>query len=109
MLLKILAYSNSAQDNAEDFQHSTAIVSKYFGIILKVVIGMLRVVIVPPNISEVPPQILNDPKYYPYFKHYKKNAIWRRSDTRFRFGHRPTPKYIASVGKTDANFGDAKF
>ncbi|CAN1142645.1 Protein ALP1-like [Linum perenne] len=29
---------------------------------------MSRVVIVPPNMSEVPPQILRDPKYYPYFK-----------------------------------------
>ncbi|CAN1316357.1 hypothetical protein LINPERPRIM_LOCUS30043 [Linum perenne] len=49
MFLKILAYSNSARDNAEDFQHSTATVSKYFGIVLKVVISLSRVVIVPPN------------------------------------------------------------
>ncbi|CAN1316356.1 hypothetical protein LINPERPRIM_LOCUS30043 [Linum perenne] len=68
MFLKILAYSNSARDNAEDFQHSTATVSKYFGIVLKVVISLSRVVIVPPNMSEVPPQIWNDHKYYPYFK-----------------------------------------
>ncbi|CAN1291555.1 hypothetical protein LINPERPRIM_LOCUS41282 [Linum perenne] len=31
-------------------------------------ISLSRVVIVPPNVSEVPPQILTDPKYYPYFK-----------------------------------------
>ncbi|CAN1130847.1 Protein ALP1-like [Linum perenne] len=68
MFLMILAHSNSARDNAEDFQHSTATVSKYFGIVLKAVIRMSRVVIVPPNMSEVPPQILRDPKYYPYFK-----------------------------------------
>ncbi|CAN1340639.1 hypothetical protein LINPERPRIM_LOCUS38910 [Linum perenne] len=68
MFLMILAHSNSARDNAEDFQHSTATVSKYFGIVLKVFINMSRVVIVPPNMSEVPPQILRDPKYYPYFK-----------------------------------------
>ncbi|CAN1324391.1 hypothetical protein LINPERPRIM_LOCUS33080 [Linum perenne] len=68
MFLMILAHSNSARDNAEDFQHSTATVSKYFGIILKSVISLSLVVIVPPNMSEVPPQILNDPKYHPYFK-----------------------------------------
>ncbi|CAN1242235.1 hypothetical protein LINPERPRIM_LOCUS5275 [Linum perenne] len=68
MFLKIHAHSNSARDNAEDFQHSTATISKYFGIVLKAVISLSRVVIVPPNMSEVPPQILNDSKYYPYFK-----------------------------------------
>ncbi|CAN1752822.1 hypothetical protein LINPERHAP1_LOCUS4900 [Linum perenne] len=68
MFLMILAHSNSARDNAEDFQHSTATVSKYFGIVLKTVISMSREVIVPPNMSEVPPQILRDPKYYQYFK-----------------------------------------
>ncbi|CAN1752840.1 hypothetical protein LINPERHAP1_LOCUS4906 [Linum perenne] len=61
MFLMILAHSNSARDNAEDFQHSTATVSKYFGIVLKTVISMSREVIVPPNMSEVPPQILRDP------------------------------------------------
>ncbi|CAN1799964.1 hypothetical protein LINPERHAP1_LOCUS22328 [Linum perenne] len=40
MFLKILAHSNSARDNVEDFQHSTATVSKYFGIILKAVISL---------------------------------------------------------------------
>ncbi|CAN1752818.1 hypothetical protein LINPERHAP1_LOCUS4906 [Linum perenne] len=40
MFLMILAHSNSARDNAEDFQHSTATVSKYFGIVLKTVISM---------------------------------------------------------------------
>ncbi|CAN1233370.1 hypothetical protein LINPERPRIM_LOCUS3878 [Linum perenne] len=49
MFLMILAHSNSARDNAEDFQHSTATVSKYFGIVLKAVISMSRVVSVPPN------------------------------------------------------------
>ncbi|CAN1290828.1 hypothetical protein LINPERPRIM_LOCUS20871 [Linum perenne] len=68
MFLKIHAHSNSARDNAKDFQHSTATISKYFGIVLKAVISLSRVVIVPPNMSEVPPQILNDSKYYPYFK-----------------------------------------
>ncbi|CAN1324393.1 hypothetical protein LINPERPRIM_LOCUS33080 [Linum perenne] len=52
MFLMILAHSNSARDNAEDFQHSTATVSKYFGIILKSVISLSLVVIVPPNMSE---------------------------------------------------------
>ncbi|CAN1822698.1 hypothetical protein LINPERHAP1_LOCUS30064 [Linum perenne] len=53
MFLKILAYSNSARDNAEDFQHSTATVSKYFGIVLKVVISLSRVVIVPDCVGAI--------------------------------------------------------
>ncbi|CAN1316241.1 hypothetical protein LINPERPRIM_LOCUS29998 [Linum perenne] len=68
MFFKILAHSNSARDNAKDFQHSATTVSKYVGIVLKAVISLSHVVIGPPNMSEVPPQILNDPKYYPYFK-----------------------------------------
>ncbi|CAN1752821.1 hypothetical protein LINPERHAP1_LOCUS4906 [Linum perenne] len=53
MFLMILAHSNSARDNAEDFQHSTATVSKYFGIVLKTVISMSREVIVPDCVGAI--------------------------------------------------------
>ncbi|CAN1233371.1 hypothetical protein LINPERPRIM_LOCUS3878 [Linum perenne] len=53
MFLMILAHSNSARDNAEDFQHSTATVSKYFGIVLKAVISMSRVVSVPDCVGAI--------------------------------------------------------
>ncbi|CAN1316240.1 hypothetical protein LINPERPRIM_LOCUS29998 [Linum perenne] len=81
MFFKILAHSNSARDNAKDFQHSATTVSKYVGIVLKAVISLSHVVIGPPNMSEVPPQILNDPKYYPYFKmrYTYVVAVWEGS------------------------------
>ncbi|CAN0925211.1 hypothetical protein LINGRAHAP2_LOCUS34622 [Linum grandiflorum] len=54
MFLMILAHSNSARDNAEQFQHSTATVSKYFRIVLHAVNRFAKLVIVPPNLSDVP-------------------------------------------------------
>ncbi|CAN0925206.1 hypothetical protein LINGRAHAP2_LOCUS34622 [Linum grandiflorum] len=64
----ILAHSNSARDNAEQFQHSTATVSKYFRIVLHAVNRFAKLVIVPPNLSDVPTQILNNPRFHPYFQ-----------------------------------------
>ncbi|CAN0914689.1 Putative nuclease HARBI1 [Linum grandiflorum] len=54
MFLMILAHSNSSLDNAEQFQHSTATVSKYFRIVLHAVNRFEKLVIVPPNLSDVP-------------------------------------------------------
>ncbi|CAN1316239.1 hypothetical protein LINPERPRIM_LOCUS29998 [Linum perenne] len=44
MFFKILAHSNSARDNAKDFQHSATTVSKYVGIVLKAVISLSHIV-----------------------------------------------------------------
>ncbi|CAN0906787.1 Protein ALP1-like [Linum grandiflorum] len=68
MFLMILAHSNSARDNAEQFQHSTATVSKYFRIVLHAINRFTKLVIVPPNLSDVPTHILNNPMFHPYFK-----------------------------------------
>ncbi|CAN0885147.1 hypothetical protein LINGRAHAP2_LOCUS15035 [Linum grandiflorum] len=68
MFLMILAHSNSVRDNAEDFQHSTTTISKYFSIVLNAVNRFAKLVIVPPNLYDVPPQILHNPRFNPYFK-----------------------------------------
>ncbi|CAN1288865.1 hypothetical protein LINPERPRIM_LOCUS20021 [Linum perenne] len=54
IFLRVLTHSNTARDGAELFQHSTATISKYFRCVLKVVIGLSKRVIVPPNFREVP-------------------------------------------------------
>ncbi|CAN0914685.1 hypothetical protein LINGRAHAP2_LOCUS28704 [Linum grandiflorum] len=64
----ILAHSNSSLDNAEQFQHSTATVSKYFRIVLHAVNRFEKLVIVPPNLSDVPTQILKNSRFHPYLK-----------------------------------------
>ncbi|CAN0915464.1 hypothetical protein LINGRAHAP2_LOCUS29146 [Linum grandiflorum] len=63
----ILAHSNNARDNAEDFQHSTATISEYFSIVLNAVNRFAKLVIVPSNLYDVPPQILHNPRFNPYF------------------------------------------
>ncbi|CAN1288870.1 hypothetical protein LINPERPRIM_LOCUS20021 [Linum perenne] len=68
IFLRVLTHSNTARDGAELFQHSTATISKYFRCVLKVVIGLSKRVIVPPNFREVPSRISENPKFYPYFK-----------------------------------------
>ncbi|CAN0915466.1 hypothetical protein LINGRAHAP2_LOCUS29146 [Linum grandiflorum] len=49
----ILAHSNNARDNAEDFQHSTATISEYFSIVLNAVNRFAKLVIVPDCIGAI--------------------------------------------------------
>ncbi|CAN0919914.1 hypothetical protein LINGRAPRIM_LOCUS2817, partial [Linum grandiflorum] len=68
IFLTVISHSNSARVNAELFQHSTATISKYTCIVLKAVNKLAKTVIVPPKFDVVPHQILQNPKFYPYFK-----------------------------------------
>ncbi|XP_059650171.1 uncharacterized protein LOC132295927 [Cornus florida] len=51
---------------AERFQHSTSTISYRFHAILK----LRTKIIVPPDLNEIPKQIKNNLKFYPYFKNY---------------------------------------
>ncbi|CAN1237177.1 L10-interacting MYB domain-containing protein [Linum grandiflorum] len=68
IFLKIVGTVYTTREGAERFQHSTATISKYFGIVLKAVNRFASTIISHPNLNEVPPHILGNSKFYPYFK-----------------------------------------
>ncbi|CAN0925215.1 hypothetical protein LINGRAHAP2_LOCUS34622 [Linum grandiflorum] len=95
MFLMILAHSNSARDNAEQFQHSTATVSKYFRIVLHAVNRFAKLVIVPPNLSDVPTQILNNPRFHPYFQVHIQLILIAGKYYIVDFGYSNIPGFLA--------------
>lgn len=52
----------------ERFQHSGETISKYFNRVLKAVCRLGKIIIQPPSFDEIPPQIMHNPKYWPFFK-----------------------------------------
>ncbi|XP_059626465.1 uncharacterized protein LOC132269327 [Cornus florida] len=53
---------------AERFQHSTSTISYHFHTVLKLICELGTKIIVPPDLNEIPKEIKNNPKFYPYFK-----------------------------------------
>ncbi|CAL1401089.1 unnamed protein product [Linum trigynum] len=66
--MKVVGHSWTTRDGAERFQHSTATISKYFGIVLKAVNKIAVRLIKPPDMGVVPEQMMDNSKFYPYFK-----------------------------------------
>ncbi|CAI0431553.1 unnamed protein product [Linum tenue] len=67
IFLKTIGHANDFHNLAERFQHSTATISKYFNLVLKVVVKLENRVIVPPNLEAAPERIIYS-KHDPYFK-----------------------------------------
>ncbi|CAN0914691.1 hypothetical protein LINGRAHAP2_LOCUS28704 [Linum grandiflorum] len=106
MFLMILAHSNSSLDNAEQFQHSTATVSKYFRIVLHAVNRFEKLVIVPPNLSDVPTQILKNSRFHPYLKftYYLIAGKYYVVD----FGYSNIPEFLAPYRGYTAHFQEMR-
>ncbi|KAG8363101.1 hypothetical protein BUALT_BualtUnG0004500 [Buddleja alternifolia] len=68
IFLHIIAHGITSRVAAEKFQHSGETISKVFHRVLKAICKLGVEIIAPPNFDEVPPEILHNPKYYPFFK-----------------------------------------
>ncbi|KAG8372299.1 hypothetical protein BUALT_Bualt12G0051800 [Buddleja alternifolia] len=68
IFLHIIAHGIMSRVAAEKFQHSGETISKVFHRVLKAICKLGVEIIAPPNFDEVPPEILHNPKYYPFFK-----------------------------------------
>ena len=53
---------------AERFQYSGETISRHFRKVLKAVCRLGKEIITPPSFDTTPPEILFNPKYYPFFK-----------------------------------------
>ncbi|KAK0604805.1 hypothetical protein LWI29_019629 [Acer saccharum] len=68
MFLFIVAHSVTSRIVAERFQHSTETVHRQFKRVLKAICGLAPHIIRPSTQGETPPEIRENPKYYPYFQ-----------------------------------------
>lgn len=67
--LYLLAKGNSYRDAADTFKHSVSTISKYFKRVLDALIIVSFDIIRPHrDFSEVPPEVANNPLYWPFFK-----------------------------------------
>ncbi|CAH9110733.1 unnamed protein product [Cuscuta epithymum] len=68
IFLLIISHNGRQRYAADRFQHSTDTISKYFRKILFVICSISKHIITPPSFDDTPPEIKNNPKYYPFFK-----------------------------------------
>ena len=70
MIVFLLGQGCGFRKVAEDFQHSTETVSRYFGKAVDVLCALGHEIIRPedPNFSGVAPEIMRDERYMPHFK-----------------------------------------
>lgn len=53
---------------ADRFQHSGETISRHFKRVLKAIVNLGKELITPSAFTDTPPEIINNPKYYPWFK-----------------------------------------
>ncbi|XP_056165612.1 uncharacterized protein LOC130137706 [Syzygium oleosum] len=68
IFLSLVGHKNSVRDICERFQHSEEIISKYFIVVLKVIMKLSKEVIKPPSFDVVLEEILMDHNHKLYFK-----------------------------------------
>lgn len=67
--LYILAKGLSYRDASDKFKHSISTICKYYNEVLKALVNLSFDIIRPHrDLSEVPPEVANDTRYWPYFK-----------------------------------------
>lgn len=67
IFLNIIGHNERNRVIQERFQHSGDTVSRYFNKVLKAIKSLSRELLQPPS-SEIPQDILNNKRFYPYFK-----------------------------------------
>ncbi|KAH7847461.1 hypothetical protein Vadar_026337 [Vaccinium darrowii] len=68
IFLYICGQSERHRVAAHWFQHSTDTISRHFKVMRRALCSVAPFVIRPPNLEVTPPEILNDGRYYPWFK-----------------------------------------
>ena len=70
MFLYVLGQPGSIRNAEERFQHSGETISRQFHKVLKAVLALSKDIVKPldPTFRDIPSQISNDERYYPYFK-----------------------------------------
>jgi hypothetical protein len=69
MFLFIIGGNNSYRDTELQFCHSPSTIQKYFHRVLRIIVRRIYPVYVQMPKLETPPNIKDDPKYYPWFQH----------------------------------------
>ncbi|KAI8550640.1 hypothetical protein RHMOL_Rhmol01G0214800 [Rhododendron molle] len=68
IFLFICGQSGRMRLAADRFQHSLDTISRHFNLMRRALCYVGMSIIRPPNLNDTPPQILNDGRYYPWFK-----------------------------------------
>ena len=68
MFMKVLAHSDRNRVVQDRFNHSGETVSRHFGYVLDAITHLTPNVIKHPGYTTTPPEIVNNPKYWPWFK-----------------------------------------
>jgi len=68
MFMKVLAHSDRNRAIQDRFNHSGETVSRHFGNVLHAITQLAPEVIKHPGYTTTPPEIANNPKYWPWFK-----------------------------------------
>jgi hypothetical protein len=68
MFMKVLAHSDRNRAIQDRFNHSGETISRHFGYVLDAITQLTPNVIKHPGYTTTPPEIANNPKYWPWFK-----------------------------------------
>ncbi|XP_019051592.1 PREDICTED: uncharacterized protein LOC104587588 isoform X2 [Nelumbo nucifera] len=86
ILLKIIGHNKANKDTAYHFQHFGKTISRHFNSALKATCEFGKEIVRSDDLTIVPPEILNNPKYYPWFEdrrvlHMIQEFFWRQFKT----------------------------
>lgn len=68
MFTRTVSMHHRQRDTMHRFQHSLETVNRAVHEVLNALVSLAPIFITPPNVNEVQPQVLNDPRFYPYFE-----------------------------------------
>ncbi|KAL8492702.1 hypothetical protein ACS0TY_024050 [Phlomoides rotata] len=68
MFTRTVSMHHRQRDTSHRFQHSLSTINRALHEVVDALVSLAPVFITPPNVSETPTQVLNDPRFYPYFE-----------------------------------------
>ncbi|KAL8480761.1 hypothetical protein ACS0TY_027339 [Phlomoides rotata] len=68
MFIRTVSMHHRQRDTMDRFQHSLETVNRSIHEVLNVLVSLALIFITHHNVSETPPQVLNVPRFYPYFE-----------------------------------------
>ncbi|KAG8370215.1 hypothetical protein BUALT_Bualt14G0093900 [Buddleja alternifolia] len=68
IFLYTIGHNQRQRVSAERFQHSTETINRHVKEVMRALCKLAKELIVSRNLDEIPPEVLYNPKHYPYFK-----------------------------------------
>ncbi|XP_058202540.1 protein ALP1-like [Rhododendron vialii] len=112
IFLLVVGHNSRNRIIQERFQHSGETISKYFKRVLKAVCKLGKLIIQPPPFDEVPPEIMNNQKYWPFFKNcigaidgtHIDAKVPAREQIPYRGRHKTTSQNVMAACSFDMRF-----